>query len=102
MHWYWIDQITVFESQKRAESVKCISLAEDHLHDHFRFHPVMPAEGEVIHGEELAAIALALYRYRNDLHDIESSVITINKVARAYSPWSSKIYGLRQFPSLRR
>jgi sodium pump decarboxylase gamma subunit len=61
-------------------------------------HPVMPADSEVIHGEELAAIALALYRYQNDLHDIESNVITINKVARAYSPWSSKIYGLRQFP----
>jgi len=64
-------------------------------------HPVMPAEGEVIHGAELAAIALALYRYQNDLHDIESNVITINKVARAYSPWSSKIYGLRQFPNKR-
>lgn len=62
-------------------------------------HPVMPADSEVIHGEELAAIAMALYQYQNDLHDIESNVITINKVARAYSPWSSKIYGLRQVPN---
>jgi len=62
-------------------------------------HPVMPADNQMIHGEELAAIALALYQYQNDLHDIESNVITINKVARAYSPWSSKIYGLRQFPN---
>ena len=65
---------------------------------HQAIHPVMPADSEVIHGEELAAIAMALYQYQNDLHDIESNVITINKVARAYSPWSSKIYGLRQFP----
>jgi len=43
MHWYWIDRITVFESQKRAEAVKVISLAEDHLHDHFKYRPVMPA-----------------------------------------------------------
>jgi 3-hydroxyacyl-[acyl-carrier-protein] dehydratase len=35
--------MTVFESQKRAESVKGISLAEDHLHDHFKYYPVMPA-----------------------------------------------------------
>ncbi|MDR2440445.1 MAG: beta-hydroxyacyl-ACP dehydratase [Planctomycetaceae bacterium] len=42
MHWYWIDRITVFESQKRAESVKAITLAEDHLHDHFKFAPMMP------------------------------------------------------------
>jgi 3-hydroxyacyl-[acyl-carrier-protein] dehydratase len=43
MHWYWIDRITVFESQKRAESIKAVSLAEDHLHDHFPYYPVMPA-----------------------------------------------------------
>lgn len=49
-------------------------------------------------GEEIAAIAMALKRYDEDLHDIESQVITINRVARAYSPWSSKIYGLRQLP----
>jgi 3-hydroxyacyl-[acyl-carrier-protein] dehydratase len=42
MHWYWIDRITVFESQRRAESVKAVSLAEDHLHDHFKFVPMMP------------------------------------------------------------
>ena len=42
MHWYWIDRFTVFESHKRAEAVKAISLAEDHMHDHFRHHPVMP------------------------------------------------------------
>ncbi|MDR2762115.1 MAG: beta-hydroxyacyl-ACP dehydratase [Planctomycetaceae bacterium] len=43
MHWYWIDRITVFESQNRAESIKVVSLAEDHLHDHFPYFPVMPA-----------------------------------------------------------
>ncbi|MDR0705092.1 MAG: beta-hydroxyacyl-ACP dehydratase [Planctomycetaceae bacterium] len=42
MHWYWIDRITVFESQKRAEAVKAVTLAEDHLHDHFKFAPLMP------------------------------------------------------------
>lgn len=43
MHWYWLDRYTVFESQKRAEAIKAISLAEDHMHDHFEHHPVMPA-----------------------------------------------------------
>ncbi len=43
MHWYWIDKFTVFESQKRAEAIKCVSLAEDHLHDHFKYAPMMPA-----------------------------------------------------------
>lgn len=43
------------------------------------------------------AIATAMHLYYSELHDIESKVLTINKVARAYSPWSSKIYGIRQF-----
>jgi Na+-transporting methylmalonyl-CoA/oxaloacetate decarboxylase gamma subunit len=45
-----------------------------------------------------AAIAFAMERYQQDLHKIEKAVLTINKVARAYSPWSSKIYGLREIP----
>ncbi len=49
-------------------------------------------------GEVIAAIALALKLHKEDLHDHESSVITINSVARAYSPWSSKIHGLTNMP----
>ncbi len=48
-----------------------------------------------ISGETNAAIALALHLYMNELHDMESNVMTIAKVSRRYSPWSSKIYGLR-------
>ncbi|MDD2550263.1 MAG: OadG family protein [Bacteroidales bacterium] len=45
-------------------------------------------------GEEMAAIALALHLYQNDLHDHESLTLTMNKISRRYSPWSSKIYGM--------
>lgn len=48
-------------------------------------------------GEEIAAIGMALYQHLN-AHDQESTILTINKVKRAYSPWSSKIYGLRELP----
>lgn len=50
-------------------------------------------------GEEIAAIAMALHDHF-DAHDRESTVLTINKVKRAYSPWSSKIYNLRQVPEV--
>ncbi|HOT88791.1 MAG TPA: hypothetical protein PKZ43_06530 [Bacteroidales bacterium] len=48
--------------------------------------------------EEAAAISLALHLYVQDVHDYERTIITIQKVMRPYSPWSSKIYGLRQIP----
>jgi Na+-transporting methylmalonyl-CoA/oxaloacetate decarboxylase gamma subunit len=48
--------------------------------------------------EVCAAIAAALYEIQNDIHDIEDAVLTIEKKAVSYSPWSSKIYGLRQTP----
>jgi sodium pump decarboxylase gamma subunit len=57
---------------------------------------------EVLHtehdsGEEIAAIVMALHEHLN-AHDTENTILTINKVKRAYSPWSSKIYGLREVP----
>jgi 3-hydroxyacyl-[acyl-carrier-protein] dehydratase len=42
MRWYWIDRFIEFESGRRAKAIKAISLAEDHLHDHFPGYPVMP------------------------------------------------------------
>lgn len=53
---------------------------------------------EVMTGEVNAAIATALYLFFEEAHDMENTVLTIKKVQRPYSPWSSKIYGLRQFP----
>ncbi len=55
-----------------------------------------------VSGEINAAISAALYLYFEEVHDIESTVLTIKKVQRSYSPWSSKIYGLREYPVKRR
>ena len=43
MRWIWIDKFTEFEPGKRAVSVKNVTLAEEHLHDHFPGYPTMPA-----------------------------------------------------------
>lgn len=43
MRWIWIDRFEKFESGKEAWAVKNVSLAEEHLHDHFPGYPVMPA-----------------------------------------------------------
>ena len=49
-------------------------------------------------GEVYAAIAMALYQHL-EAHDVEDTILTINKVKKAYSPWNSKIYSLREIPS---
>jgi Na+-transporting methylmalonyl-CoA/oxaloacetate decarboxylase gamma subunit len=41
-----------------------------------------------------AAISAAIILYLDEVHDKESRVMTIRKVSKTYSPWSSKIYGL--------
>lgn len=50
-------------------------------------------------GEEIAAVVMALHEHLN-VHDNESNMLTIKKMRRAYSPWSSKIYTLREIPSV--
>ena len=53
------------------------------------------SEKHEMSGEVNAAIATAIYLYFDEQHDYESNVITIRKVSRTYSPWSSKIYNMR-------
>ncbi len=42
MRWFWIDRFQEFESGRHAVAVKNVSLAEEHLHDHFPGAPLMP------------------------------------------------------------
>lgn len=49
-------------------------------------------------GEVYAAISMALHEMQDEVHDVEDTVLTITRVKRSYSPWSSKIYTLRETP----
>ncbi|MDA0831976.1 MAG: beta-hydroxyacyl-ACP dehydratase [Planctomycetota bacterium] len=42
MRWFWIDRFAEFKSGSHAVAVKNVSLAEEHLHDHFPGYPIMP------------------------------------------------------------
>jgi Na+-transporting methylmalonyl-CoA/oxaloacetate decarboxylase gamma subunit len=48
-------------------------------------------------GDIYAAIAIAIYEV-TEMHDDENTILTIKNTARNYSPWSSKIYTLRELP----
>lgn len=53
-------------------------------------------------GDVIAAIAAALAEHFGETHDLEETILTIRKLKKAYSPWSSKIYNMRQMPDHRR
>lgn len=48
-----------------------------------------------IPGDVTAAIAMAIILNNEEMHDEESRKITITRVSRIYSPWSSKLYSMR-------
>ena len=77
------------KSLSRSNKIK--SMGDDHT------DPEVRAATDHDSGEEIAAIVMALHEHFN-AHDEENTILTINKVKRAYSPWSSKIYGLREIP----
>jgi hypothetical protein len=55
--------------------------------------PVVDKQDEIA-----AVIALAVHLYITEVREYENAVVTIQQVIKPYSPWSSKIYGLRQQP----
>lgn len=75
------------ENVSRRRKIKAFA-DSDEDHEHAR---------EQDSGEVIAAIAMAL-RDHLEAHDRENTVLTINKVRRSYSPWSSKIYSMRELP----
>lgn len=43
MRWMWIDSVVSFDAGRRMVAIKNVSLAEEHLHQHFPGRPIMPA-----------------------------------------------------------
>jgi len=43
MRWIWIDRFVEFVPGEKATSIKNVSLAEEHVHDHWEAFPIHPA-----------------------------------------------------------
>jgi Na+-transporting methylmalonyl-CoA/oxaloacetate decarboxylase gamma subunit len=81
----WIGSVAMSLTRKRVMAAKGISVEE-----------AQDIAGQS--GEVYAAIAMAIYE-ATELHDEENTILTIRNTARNYSPWSSKIYTLREIPN---
>ncbi|MEY4821291.1 MAG: hypothetical protein RLY72_943 [Planctomycetota bacterium] len=82
MRWMWIDRVIAFEPRKRLVAVKNVSLAEEHLHQHFAAEgalapcPVMPSS-LILEGMAQTAGILV-----GSVHDFREKVV-LAKVASA-------------------
>jgi len=76
VRWLWIDCFEKLESGKEACAIKNVSLAEEHLHDHFPGFPVMPASLIVEGMAQTAGILVG------EARDFKEKVI-LAKISRA-------------------
>ncbi|WP_165021420.1 MULTISPECIES: hypothetical protein [unclassified Dysgonomonas] len=52
-----------------------------------------------IPADVLAAIAMAIYEMQDQVHDVESNVLTFKRPAQDFLPWSAKENGMLVMPS---
>lgn len=76
MRWIWIDKFLEFESGRRAVALKNVTLAEEHLHDHFPGFPIMP---ECLMIEAMAQTAGILVGQANDFRE----KVVLAKISKA-------------------
>ncbi len=76
MRWIWIDRFIEFVPGRRAVTIKNVSLAEDHLHDHWGAFPIQPASLMVEGMAQTAGILVGQAR------DFKEKVV-LAKIAKA-------------------
>lgn len=82
MRWFWIDRFIEFESGSYAKSVKNVTLAEEHLHDHFPGFPVMPGSLMIEGMAQTGGILLG------EINDFEHVVILAKVPKMTFHSWA--------------
>ena len=82
MRWIWIDRFEELVKGTSARAIKNVTLAEDHLHDHFPGFPVMPASLMLEGMAQTGGILLG------DLHDFQHIVILAKVPKVTYHSWA--------------
>lgn len=83
MRWFWIDRFIEFESGKTAKAIKNVSLAEEHLHDHYPGFPVMPGSLMLEGMAQTGGILLG------EMNDFEHIVILAKVPKIIYHGWAA-------------
>jgi 3-hydroxyacyl-[acyl-carrier-protein] dehydratase len=82
MRWFWIDRFVEFESGSHAKAVKNVTLAEEHLHDHFPGFAVMPGSLMLEGMAQTGGILLG------EVHNFDHIVILAKVPKVTYHSWA--------------
>lgn len=83
MRWIWIDRFIEFERGSHAKAIKNITLAEEHLHDHFPGFPVMPGSLMLEGMAQTGGILLG------EVHNFEHIVILAKVPKIEFHSWAT-------------
>jgi 3-hydroxyacyl-[acyl-carrier-protein] dehydratase len=85
MRWFLIDKVTELVPGERIRGVKCVTLGDEVLHDHFPDHPILPGALILEAGAQLAGYLCEVTFHRPD-QPVRRAVLAQVKDARFYEP----------------
>lgn len=81
MRYFLLDRVTAIETGKRATGIKCVTLTDGVLHDHFPDYPILPGALLTEGLAQLAGMLLELSCNQSDTGPVRRAVLAqINKM----------------------
>ncbi|MBX3470484.1 MAG: beta-hydroxyacyl-ACP dehydratase [Planctomycetes bacterium] len=85
MRWFLIDKVTALAPGERIRGVKCVTLGDDVLHDHFPDHPILPGALLLEAGAQLAGYLVEATFHREG-QPVRRALLAQVRDARFYEP----------------
>ena len=84
MRWMWIDTIVAYEPDRRLVAIKNVSLAEEHLHEHFAADGVLPAQPVMPASLMIEGMAQTAGILVGSVHDFREKVVLAKVVSAVF------------------